>query len=149
MTIEKEVLNKVNMHGLLISLLSKLNIRLRRTVREIDFYSVSPETGQRNFLTIEDIESIVPIVKDYSEKQPVFHQREEVFPSSLNTVLECARLKDRMGKRSQWFMRGSEEREEATELFRLAASICEQVLGTCMRYARVLKEFAEHLESRH
>ncbi len=47
-------------------------------------------------------------------------------------------------------MRGGEERVEATELFRLSASICEQVLGNkSLKYARVLKEFATHLESRH
>jgi hypothetical protein len=47
-------------------------------------------------------------------------------------------------------MRGGEEREEATDLYRLAASICEQVLGNkCVMYAKVLKEFAEHMESRH
>lgn len=47
-------------------------------------------------------------------------------------------------------MRGGEEREEATELYRLAASICEQVLGNkCVMYSKVLKEFAEHMESRH
>jgi hypothetical protein len=47
-------------------------------------------------------------------------------------------------------MRGGEEREEATELYRLAASVCEQIYGNkSVRYARLLKEFGEHLESRH
>jgi hypothetical protein len=47
-------------------------------------------------------------------------------------------------------MRGGEEREEATELYRLSASICEQIYTSqSLRYARILKEFAEHLESRH
>ena len=138
------------MHGLFASLISKLNIRIRKPLKEIDFYSVNPATGERNFLTFEDIEGIIPIVKDYNDKQPVLTCKEEVFPSSLNITLEAAKLKDSQGKRSQWFMRGGPERDEATELYRLAASICEQVLSTrSLRYARVLKEFAEHLESRH
>lgn len=149
-TIERDVLTKVNMHGLFLSLIQRLNIRIRRSVRELDFHSINPGTGERNFLTINDIENITPIVKDYIEKQPVLTIKEEVFPSSLNIVLESARLKDSQGKRSQWFMRGGEERDEATELYRLACSICDQVLGAqSHRYALVLKEFAEHLESRH
>ena len=87
-------MNKINMSGLLVSVLAKLNIRLRRSAKDIDFYAVNSETGQRSFLTIEDIENISPIVKDYIEKQPVLSMKEEVFPSSLNIVLECARLKD-------------------------------------------------------
>ena len=94
-------------------------------MRDIDFYSVSPETGQRNFLSMDDIENITPIIKDYIDQQPVFITKEETFPSGLNIVLEAARLKDSQGKRTQWFMRGGEERDEATELYRLAASICE------------------------
>ena len=47
-------------------------------------------------------------------------------------------------------MRGGEEREEASELYRLSASFCEQIYTSqSLRYARILKEFAEHLESRH
>lgn len=94
MTIEREVLNKINMHGLFASLMSKLNIRIKKPLKEIDFYSVNPSTGERNFITIDDIENIVPIVKDYNEKQPVLTCKEEVFPSSLNITLESARLKD-------------------------------------------------------
>ncbi len=95
MTIEKETLNKVNMSGLLVSLCSKINLRLRKSVRDIDFYSVDPRTGQRNFLTIDDIESITPIVKDYIDDYTVIGPKEDVFPASLNTVLECARMKDK------------------------------------------------------
>jgi hypothetical protein len=51
--------------------------------------------------------------------------KEEVYPTSLSIVLESARNKDSQGKRSQWYMRGGEERAEATELYRLSASICE------------------------
>ena len=124
-TVEKDTLSKVNMSGLLVSIAQKINLRLRRSVRDIDFYSVDARTGERNFLTIEDIESITPIVKDYTDEHIVVGAKEDVFPASLNTVLESARMKDKQGKRTQWYHRGSEEREEATELFRLAASICE------------------------
>lgn len=82
------------MAGLLMSLTQKLRIKLRKSPKEIDFYQVSAETGLRNFLTIEDIESITPVVKDYIEKQPMLTTMDEVFPSSLNIVLESARLKD-------------------------------------------------------
>ena len=94
-------------------------------MRDIDFFSVDPRTGERNFLTIDDIESITPIVKDYTDDYTVLGIKEDVFPASLNTVLESARMKDKQGKRTYWYHRGSEEREEATELYRLAASICE------------------------
>lgn len=90
---------------------------------------INPNTGKREFMTIHDIENITPIVKDYIDKQPVLIAKEECFPSSLNIVIESARLKDSQGKRSQWFMRGGEERDEATDLYRLACSICDQVLG--------------------
>lgn len=47
-------------------------------------------------------------------------------------------------------MLGGEEREEATELYRFGVSICEQIYDSrSLKYARILKEFAEHLESRH
>lgn len=85
---------------MLISLLQKLRLRLRKSPREIDFFQVNPETGQRNFLTIDDIEQITPLVKDYIDSQPVITTQDEVFPCSLNMVLESARLKDSQGKRS-------------------------------------------------
>ena len=75
---------------------------------------------------------------------------EEVFPSSLQLVLSAARQKDRKGKRSAWHMLGGEERGQATELYRMAATISEQVHGhESMQYVRVLKELAGQLESRH
>jgi hypothetical protein len=54
--------------SLFISLTRKLNLRLRKPFREIDFYSVNPDTGARNFLAIDDIEHIAPSVKDYTDK---------------------------------------------------------------------------------
>lgn len=92
----------------------------------------------------------MPIVKEYSSKSMPLLAKEDVFPCSMNLVLECARTKDAQGKRSSWYMIGGEERIEATELYRMACSICEQIYNaTSIQYVRVLKEFAEHLESRH
>ena len=115
------------MSGLLVSLCTKLNLKLRRSPRDIDFFSINPSTGERDWLRLEDIECISPIVNDYTEDQPVLNGgcKEEVYPTSLSIVLESARQRDAQGKRSQWFMRGGEQREEATELYRLSASICE------------------------
>lgn len=59
-------------------------------------------------------------------------------------------MQDNLGKRSQWNMPGGEERQEATELYRLAITLSEQILTSAsQQYASVVKEFAEHLESRH
>ena len=48
-------------------------------------------------------------------------------------------------------MIGGDERVEATEIYKMASNVCEQIYGgqQNIHYARVLKEFAEHLESRH
>ena len=70
--------------------------------------------------------------------------KEDMFPSSLNIVLEAARLKDSQGKRSQWHMIGGEERVEATELYRMASNICETIYSkNSLQFAKVQKEFAE------
>lgn len=84
------------MSGLLVSLCKKLNIKLRRSARDIDFFSVNPATGERDWLRIEDIEFISPIVKDFTEDQAVLNGgcKEEVYPTSLSLVLESARNKD-------------------------------------------------------
>ncbi len=105
-------------------------------------------------MTAHDIESITPIVKDYTDKAMSMIPLTSPFdksPCSLTLILDLARIKDSQGKRSQWFMVGGDERVEATELYRMAATVCEQLYGTqqTLRYAQVLKEFAEHLESRH
>ena len=100
MTIEKDTLTKINMSGLLQSLCQKINLRLKKSIKEIDFYSVNPATGEKNFLTIDDIENIIPIVKDYIDDYTVVGPKEDVFPASLNIALESARMKDSQGKRS-------------------------------------------------
>jgi len=142
-TVERDVLQKVHLTALLMNLCSKLNIRLRVDYKDIDFYNPP-------FLSVDDIISVNPVVKDYRLKVAPLLQPYERFPSSLNLVLEAARTKDRRGKRSQWNMPGSPERADATELFRMACSICEQIYGQqTINYAKMLKEFATHLESRH
>jgi hypothetical protein len=95
-TVEKDILGRINMSGLLVSLCSKLNIKLKRSAKDIDFYSVNPSTGERDWLRMEDIDYISPIVKDYTEDQPVLGGgcKEEVYPTSLSIVLESARMKD-------------------------------------------------------
>jgi hypothetical protein len=55
------------MSGLFVNLCHKMQIRLRKSARDIDFFQTSAETGERNFLTLDDIESIRPILKDYIE----------------------------------------------------------------------------------
>eukprot|EP01017_Pseudomicrothorax_dubius_P043460 TRINITY_DN7240_c0_g1_i3.p2 TRINITY_DN7240_c0_g1~~TRINITY_DN7240_c0_g1_i3.p2 ORF type:complete len:242 (+),score=73.26 TRINITY_DN7240_c0_g1_i3:914-1639(+) len=55
-----------------------------------------------------------------------------------------------MGKRSQWYMEGGPERALATDMFRTATIMIEQVFSAeSAEAARVFKEFAEHLEERH
>lgn len=85
------------MSGLLVSLSKKLNLKLKKSPRDIDFHSVNPATGQRDWLRMEDIDYISPIVKDYTEDQPVLSGgcKEEVYPTSLSLVLESARSRDK------------------------------------------------------
>jgi hypothetical protein len=80
--LSKKITSKINLMSLFISLTRKLNLRLRKPFREIDFYSVNPDTGTRNFLTIDDLEHIAPSVKDYTDKQPVLTIK-EIFPLLL------------------------------------------------------------------
>jgi hypothetical protein len=72
------------------------------------------------------------VVKDFQEQMlcriPIIAPQDK-FPSSLNLILELARMKDSQGKRTNWFMIGGDERVEATELYRVAANVCEQVYG--------------------
>jgi len=54
------------LNALLISICDKLNIRLTKTVKEINFYqNINQGEGGEAFITINDIENIIPIVKDY------------------------------------------------------------------------------------
>lgn len=53
-----------------MSICDKLNIKLTKSVKDINFYASLSEnsSGSDAFLTINDIESITPIVKDYQEQ---------------------------------------------------------------------------------
>ena len=131
MALERDVLQKVHLNGLALRLAEKLNTRIGR-LKETDFHSQVP-------FMLEDIEPLLPVV---NYDTPTLY--------SVEYLLELARKRDSAGKRSVWYMKGGEERKEATDLFRSAVSVAEQVHGgNTLKYALVLKELAEHLESRH
>mmetsp|Transcript_10433 Transcript_10433/g.10474 ORF Transcript_10433/g.10474 Transcript_10433/m.10474 type:complete len:297 (-) Transcript_10433:106-996(-) len=118
-------------------------------MRDINFFQQN-EDGYPDFLRLEDIQSVSPQVKDYGEKTMPLLSPEEQHPTGLNLIIEYARIKDSQGKRSQWFMVGGEERQDASELYRTACAVCEQIYGNASyEYGKILKEFAEQLESRH
>ena len=60
LTVEREMLTKVHLNGLLKNILEKLNIKLKKDLHMIDFTA-----NDGNFLDIDDIEFIGPTVKDY------------------------------------------------------------------------------------
>ena len=122
------MLPKIHLNALLLSICDKLNIRLNKALKDINFHAAaSPGQG---FLAISDIDTIQPIVKDFGDMSelPLVSQFDK-FPVSLNLILEGARQRDREGSRSQWYRSGGDERVEATELFRRAAGVCEQIYG--------------------
>jgi hypothetical protein len=47
-----------------MSICEKMNIKLLKEIKDIDFYSLNDE-GQNNFLELSDIEFISPVVKDF------------------------------------------------------------------------------------
>ena len=79
-------------------------------------------------MKVTDIENILPRVKDY-RKMSIKEGDINAFPISLNVVLNLARKADKRGKKSKWFMMGGPERKEATELFRLALRIANNIYG--------------------
>ena len=91
----------------------------------------------------------MPSVKDYRFNS--FREGDvDAFPVSLNVVLNLARKADLIGKKSQWFMLGGPEREEATELFRLAIRIANNIFQDHeIKLAAIYKEAANQLEERH
>ena len=128
MTVERDILHKIHLNSLLLSLCSKLSISLKPSINDINFYA-----KEGGFLSVEDIESIAPIVKDYQDQvmsDLAITSPFDKFPCSLTMVLEMARTRDRQGKRSQWFMVGGDERVEASELYRVATNVCEQIYGS-------------------
>ena len=104
MTVERDILSKLHLNALLLSICSKLNIKLAKSVKDINFYAhLQPESAgsMESFLTINDIESIAPIVKDYLDQMltqlPLIAPQDQ-FPCSLRMIQESARLKDLEGK---------------------------------------------------
>eukprot|EP00743_Colponemidia_sp_Colp-15_P010245 GILK01011263.1.p1 GENE.GILK01011263.1~~GILK01011263.1.p1 ORF type:complete len:1014 (+),score=191.11 GILK01011263.1:62-3103(+) len=130
-TIDKDVLNKIHRGGLVLSIAEKLNIKLHR-YQAFDFVSANP-------FDVSDLQSIMPIAKGFNSRAP-----------SLELALESARTLDARGKRSLWYLAGGSERTQATRLFREAVVIAETIFGvSSIQLVDTLKEFADHLESRH
>ena len=68
----------------------------------------------------------------------------------VKIALKRARDKDSQGRKKKWYMEGTSERAEATEIFRQACVMAELIYSEKNMYTgRVYKEFAEHLQSRH
>ena len=76
----------MHLNSLLVNILLKLNIKLKKTIDEIDFAS-----NGGKFLVIEDITFIGPTVKDYSELSLPILAAQDHSPFSLTYVLELAR----------------------------------------------------------
>lgn len=60
LTVERDILTKVHLNGLLANILSKLNIKVKRSLDDIDFTA-----NAAKLLQVDDIEFIGPTVKDY------------------------------------------------------------------------------------
>ena len=125
-SIEKEVLSKIHLPSLLVNLVTKLNIKLAIDAQSIDFSKIDPATGKSCFLQDNDLQAIIPNVKDYRDhscKEGDIH----TFPISLHLVLDLARRFDKQGKKSMWYMEGDPSRAEASELYRLAIRIASSI----------------------
>ena len=125
LSIDRDVLTKVHLNSLLANILLKLNIKLSKSIDEIDFAA-----NGGKFLTIEDIVFIGPTVKDYSDVSLPVLSGQDHTPFSLSYVLELAREKDTAGRRSQWYMKGGPERAIATNIYTVAVQIAERVFTT-------------------
>ena len=69
---------------------------------------------------------------------------------SISYLTERGRELDRRGKKSQWSMKGGEERTVATSFLENACKLTARICGIDnMHYALRAKELAEQLESRH
>ena len=60
LTVERDILTKVHLNGLLANILSKLNIKVKPSLDDIDFTA-----NAAKLLQVDDIEFIGPTVKDY------------------------------------------------------------------------------------
>ena len=95
LTVEREILSKIHLNGLLGNILAKLNIKLNKSLDRIDFTQ-----SEGNFLMPDDIEFIGPTVKDYLELTLPLEAPEDLNPFSLSYVLNLARARDAEGRKS-------------------------------------------------
>jgi hypothetical protein len=87
-----------------------------------------------------------PRVKDYR----YFGVQSHTYPYSVTILVELARKMDQLGRKSQWWMKGGKERMLATNIYRRATQIAYMIYGhSSLEYAKLLREFAKHLEERH
>ena len=115
LTVERDILTKVHLNGLLANILAKLNIKTRRTIDDIDFTA-----NGGKFLSVDDIEFIGPTVKDYEDLSLPLQAPEDHSPFSLSYVLSIARARDAEGRASRWNMKGGPERQVAVQIFSMA-----------------------------
>jgi hypothetical protein len=86
LTVEREILTKIHLNGLLSNILTKLNIRLNKPLDDIDFTA-----NDGKFLKASDIEFIGPTVKDYEELSLPLFAPEDHSPFGLRFILQMAR----------------------------------------------------------
>lgn len=145
LTVEREMLTRVHLNGLLKNILDKLNIGLNKDLRTIDF-----NANEGKFLSVEDIDFIAPTVKDYQELSLPLEAPEDHSPFSLNYVLKLARDRDAEGRTSQWFMKGGPERAIATTIYSAAQQVAERVFTSrSLKFIETLKEAGLQHESVH
>ena len=92
------------------------------------------------------MKSILPKIKDYR----YLTLKGDGFPFSVNMLLKMARRADARGKKSKWYMEGGPERNQATELYRVASRYALRIYGAnSLEVANLFYEFAKHVEERH
>lgn len=106
----KEVLSKIHMNGVVLSLSDKIGLRINQ-LREIDFAKFLP-------FDLANIEGVEPKAKDYT---PVAF--------SLKVCQDLARDLDQQGKARLWYLPGTQKREDATALLRTCVQVSEQIYG--------------------
>jgi len=109
LTVERDILTKVHLNGLLANILSKLNIKVKRSLDDIDFMA-----NDGKFLSVDDIEFIGPTVKDYHELSLPLLAPEDHNPFCLTYITSMARARDEKGRASRWNMKGGPERQIAS-----------------------------------
>lgn len=115
LTVERDILTKVHLNGLLSNILSKLNIKVKRPLDDIDFTA-----NDGKFLSVDDIDFIGPTVKDYHELSLPLMAPEDHSPFCLTYITAMARARDTEGRASRWNMKGGPERQIASQIFSVA-----------------------------